>query len=244
MDSPTLKIVSLSLPEPLGSGIVVGLRNPPSGATKWLMNILDYAVSQYQSSGSLDISEPATFEVDQSWYPLRMEIHASNAEGAIIYHIQSFDPNGPNYQETLIIPDPGAYYYNMVEERFESTAPAAGFTVKITNPPEGAVLWNANFAENSFYYDPMADSGWLEIDETWEYPGDPLGCTTMRIWVLDANNNVLLDVYNLGPIENGDNYVFDCATAEEAVPSLVESMIMMMVVVMMMTMMMKSMGED
>ena len=116
-----------------------------------------------------------------------------------------------------------------------------GFTLRITNPPAGAVLWNANFAENSFNYDPIADSGWLGVDEVWEYPSDPLSCTTLRIWIIDANNNVLLDIYNLGPVENGANIIYDCTTTELPVPSILESVIPLMMVVMMMSMMMKTM---
>lgn len=119
-----------------------------------------------------------------------------------------------------------------------------GFTLRIINPPAGAVLWNANFAENSFDYDPLADSGWLGIGETWEYPSDPLGCTTLRIWILDASNNVLLDVRNLGPVENGADIVYDCSTAPLPTPPttpILESMIGLMMVVLMMTMMMEVM---
>lgn len=89
-----------------------------------------------------------------------------------------------------------------------------GFTLAITNAPEGAVLWNANFAEKSFDYDPLADSGWLGIDEAWVYPSDPLGCTTLRIWALDADDNVLFDDRNLGPIEDGKGYIYDCLSGE------------------------------
>lgn len=97
-----------------------------------------------------------------------------------------------------------------------------GFTLKVINAPPEAVLWNANFAERTFDYDPLADSGWLGIDEVWEYPSDPLGCTTLRIWALDADNNILFDVRNLGPIEDGKDYTYDCSTGAlyEAIPAL------------------------
>lgn len=87
-----------------------------------------------------------------------------------------------------------------------------GFTLEVINFPPQAVLWNANFAENSFYYDPMADSLWLGVDEIWVYPSDPRGCTTLKIWALDADNNILFDVRNLGPVNNGVNYTFNAAT--------------------------------
>lgn len=87
-----------------------------------------------------------------------------------------------------------------------------GFTLGIINAPAGAVLWNANFAEKSFEYDPIADSGWLAIDQIWKYPSDPRGTTSLHIWVVDEENNVLLDIYNLGPVDNGEDYVYDCTT--------------------------------
>jgi len=87
-----------------------------------------------------------------------------------------------------------------------------GFTLGLQNAPPEAVLWNANFAESSFNYDPFPDSGWLSLTGTWEYPSDPLGCHTMKIWALDADQNVLFDVRNLGPVNNGKHYLFDCST--------------------------------
>ena len=93
-------------------------------------------------------------------------------------------------------------------------APRVGFSLGIINPHPDAVLWNANFAERTWDYDPMADSGWLSIDESWNYPSDPLGVTTLRIWALDAGENILFDFRNLGPIESGKSYVFDYATGE------------------------------
>lgn len=89
-----------------------------------------------------------------------------------------------------------------------------GFSLRIIIAPPGAVLWNANFAERTWDYDPIADSGWLSIDESWDFPSDPLGCTTLRIWALDAEDNILFDVRNLGPIEGGKSYVFDYITGE------------------------------
>lgn len=87
-----------------------------------------------------------------------------------------------------------------------------GFTLGIANAPAGAVLWNANFAEKSFDYTPTADSGWLAIDEIWNYPSDPRGVTSLHIWILDAGNNILLNVWNLGPVNDGKDYVYDGST--------------------------------
>ncbi len=93
-------------------------------------------------------------------------------------------------------------------------APRVGFSLSLANAPEGAVLWKADFAGQSFDYDPWADSGWLGIDESWVYPSDPRDCTTMGILVIDANDNVLVHVENLGPVSAGKSYVYDCATGE------------------------------
>lgn len=87
-----------------------------------------------------------------------------------------------------------------------------GFTLGIINAPPEAVLWNANFAEQSFAYTPMADSGWLRIGDTWDYPSDPREVTSLHIMVLDAENNILLDVGNLGPVSDGKDYVYDYLT--------------------------------
>ncbi len=110
-----------ALPEPPPNGIVIGLLNPPSEAAKWVMNILDYSVTDYQSSGVKDITEAISFEFDQGWFPLRIEIWIDKIEDGVrvaIYHIQSFSPTGPDYQE-IFIPEYGSYYYNMSKERFE-----------------------------------------------------------------------------------------------------------------------------
>jgi len=92
-------------------------------------------------------------------------------------------------------------------------APAAftGFTLRLQNAPPEAVLWDANFAENSFNYTPMPDSGWIPVDAVWEYPSDPRGCVTLKVWAHDAANNVLFDTTNLGPVINGKHYAFDCS---------------------------------
>jgi len=92
-------------------------------------------------------------------------------------------------------------------------APRVGFSLGIINPPPDAVLWTAG------YYDPIglvpiADSGWLGIDESWDYPSDPLSRTTLRVWVIDAADNTLFDVTNLAVLESGKSYVYDCATGE------------------------------
>ncbi|KKN28991.1 hypothetical protein LCGC14_0848570 [marine sediment metagenome] len=89
-----------------------------------------------------------------------------------------------------------------------------GFTLRIINAPHAAAKWNGNFAENSFNYTPTADSGWLNIEQAWDYPSDPRGVTTLRVWVIDFQNNTLIDTRNLGPVDEGGEYEFNCVTKE------------------------------
>ena len=85
-----------------------------------------------------------------------------------------------------------------------------GFKLKITNAPPEAVWWMGWFTDL-----------WLEgggavvpIDEVWDCPDDPLGHETLVIQLFDAEHNVLLDVHNLGPVNDGGNYTYDCSTGE------------------------------
>ena len=131
-------------------------------------------------------------------------------------------PAGVTYEEMIAqgwTPEELAKHYPDLKpvgagpaEEEEEPAPVAGFSLRIVNAPAGAAKWNANFAEKSFGYDPMADSGWLSMDEAWEYPSDPLGVTTLRIWMVDAENNIVLDARNGGPVLDGVSYVFDAST--------------------------------
>ena len=97
-----------------------------------------------------------------------------------------------------------------------------GFTLRIENAPPEAVLWIANFWYQTFEYDPIADSGWLGIDEAWVYPSDPRGSTSLHIWIIDAYENTLLEVWDLGPVNDGKDYIYDCSTGVlyEAIPAL------------------------
>ncbi len=97
-------------------------------------------------------------------------------------------------------------------EMVDISKPVDGFGIGLVNIPKGTVKWNANFAENAFSYDPIADSGWIGVDQVWTYFEDPKDVMTLRIWMLDANNNVVVDEQNLGPVRNQTNYVFDCET--------------------------------
>jgi hypothetical protein len=88
----------------------------------------------------------------------------------------------------------------------------AGFSLSLMDILPTLVLWNANFGYKTFDYDPIADSGWLAWNESWIYPSDPLGCTSLRVWALDAQDNILFDVWNKGPIYANRKYAFNCQT--------------------------------
>ncbi len=89
-----------------------------------------------------------------------------------------------------------------------------GFTLRIINAPSGSVSWKADFAARSFDYDPIADSGWMGISQVWDYPSDPRGATTLRILIIDAQSELLLYPQNLGPVNNGQDYEYNCATGQ------------------------------
>lgn len=89
-----------------------------------------------------------------------------------------------------------------------------GFRLGLINPPHAANVWNAHLMGEMFTLQPMPDSGWLGPYETWDYPSDPGGSTTLRVWLLDFNNKVLFDIRNLGPVNDGGDYQFNCLTKQ------------------------------
>ncbi len=86
-----------------------------------------------------------------------------------------------------------------------------GFTLKITNAPPGSTHWAADFyseEEGTFIA-----SGALALDEAWDSAYNPYGATDLRVRVLDMVHAItLLDAPNLGPIEDGKSYTYDCST--------------------------------
>ncbi|MBA7601327.1 hypothetical protein ES703_08397 [subsurface metagenome] len=82
-----------------------------------------------------------------------------------------------------------------------------GFTLRITNPPVEAVLWTA-----LFYDEPRIWSPVLELDESWDYVDDPEGRTDLMVRVFDTDLREIFTASNLGPIEDGKSYTYDCAT--------------------------------
>ncbi len=90
-----------------------------------------------------------------------------------------------------------------------------GFTLKIINPPEGYYRWSALFYNEPRIYSPV-----LELDELWDYPDDPQGRTDLMVRVFDSDLREIFTDSNLGPIEDGKSYTYDCATGAlyEAIP--------------------------
>ena len=89
-----------------------------------------------------------------------------------------------------------------------------GFTLRIINAPSGATHWSAHFyseAEGRFISPP----GMLALDAIWDCAFNPYGTTDLRVVVLDAvHARTVLDVHNLGPVNDGQDYEFNCSTRE------------------------------
>ena len=132
----------LPLPEPPEKGVIVGLRNPPSGATMWTLTLTDWDITvpirEISGKDRLDIAEAATFEIPSGLkFPLRIlalqitKWNEARTALIVLYEIQSFRPYlwdwnkgdwgdepDPAYRE-VFIPGYGSYYYNVAAERFE-----------------------------------------------------------------------------------------------------------------------------
>lgn len=118
--------------------ITVALKNPPSGATKWQMSVIDWDITEIMSWGAKEqdnIRESATFNIPPEWkFPLRIGIRIYqklNDKSQQLYSVQSYrpylydwdtgtytGPPDPDYRE-VFIPEYGDYYYNVATERFE-----------------------------------------------------------------------------------------------------------------------------
>lgn len=130
------------LPEPPAEGVVVGLLNPPSGANKWQIRIIDDVGLKTLAWGVAahgNIDDVAIFELSPEWlFPLAVDIgvyHSWQENGEWhaqqLYRVQSQHPYlwdfdkmkwsnipDPTYKE-VFIPEYGSYYYNVAAERFE-----------------------------------------------------------------------------------------------------------------------------
>jgi len=122
--------------------VQVGLRNPPSGANKWQIRIIDDVGIETLLWGIDDhnnIEDAAVFELSPDWlFPLSVDIGIyeewqENAEwhARQLYRVQSLHPYlwdfdkmawgdepDPYYRE-VFIPDFGSYYFNVATEQFE-----------------------------------------------------------------------------------------------------------------------------
>ena len=92
-------------------------------------------------------------------------------------------------------------------------AAQVGFTLGIVNPPPGSTHWAADFfSEEEGAFISTAP---LNLDEAWDCEYNPYGATDLRIRVLDMVNAITVhDAPNLGPIESGRSYIYDCATGQ------------------------------
>ncbi len=120
----------------------VMLRNPPSEATMWSMNLVDWDVSVPIYWGNtkdrLAFEDQAVFEIPGGInFPLRvmsLQISRWNEAGTaliVLYEIQSYRPflydfdlsqygddPDPSYRD-VFIPNYGSYYYNVSKEKFQ-----------------------------------------------------------------------------------------------------------------------------
>lgn len=102
-----------------------------------------------------------------------------------------------------------------------SLAARAGFSLSIVNPPPDAIKWTALFLNEPMIYSRVFDLG--EDEYAWKYPGNedwvaprasPFNREDLLIRTFDVNLTPTIQGQNLGPLEPGVDYVFDCATGE------------------------------
>ena len=118
--------------------VTVALKNPPSGANKWQMRIVDDVGLKTMTWGGDahgNIKDTAIFLFPANWlFPLSVDIiiyeeWQENTEwhARQLYKAQSIWPSLPNYLE-VFIPDSGSYYYNVATEQFEGLASPIAIT--------------------------------------------------------------------------------------------------------------------
>lgn len=129
--------------------VKVELKNPPSGADKWQMSVVDWDITAIQSWGTTardNIGEIAIFDIPAEWsFPLRINIRIYetlyDTHGRQLYGVQSYRPYlwdwdlddwgtepDPTYK-AIFIPGPGSYYYNAATEKFELIEAAIAGTI-------------------------------------------------------------------------------------------------------------------
>jgi len=117
--------------------VKVELKNPPSGATKWQMSVIDWDVTTIQNWGTKEqdnIRELAIFDIPAEWkFPLRIivAIYQKINGSQQLYRVQSYKPylwdwdisdwgtEPDSTYKAIFIPGPGSYYYNVATEKFE-----------------------------------------------------------------------------------------------------------------------------
>lgn len=127
-------IAALARAAPTGQ-VAVALKNPPSGANKWQVQVVDWDVTEVLDWGVEvrvnNIAQVATFEIPPYWnFPLRIMLYIYHKwqedtewHGRQLYGVQScwetaWGEPRPDYKE-IFIPDYGAYYFNVATEEFE-----------------------------------------------------------------------------------------------------------------------------
>lgn len=117
--------------------VTVRLRNPPIGATKWQMGVVDWditAIINWGTTAQDNIGDSAVFDIPAGWkFPLRIVIGIyQKVNGSRqLYRVQSYRPYlwdwdlndygtepDPTYK-AIFIPAPGSYRYNVSTEGFE-----------------------------------------------------------------------------------------------------------------------------
>lgn len=81
-----------------------------------------------------------------------------------------------------------------------------GFTLKLQYAHDAFIGEKYWWAE----YDMGVYSGWLDIDETWNCIYGAYNATDLAIYVADADWSIFFQDTNLGPIQDGKAYKYDC----------------------------------
>jgi len=108
----------------------VTLKNPPSGATKWSMSVVNDGMTFSQSWGvnaHNNIGIQAFFDIPLDWFPLWVSITIDSEyededgwHAIELYHVQSMSSLWADYKN-IPIESLGAYYFNVATEQFEKS---------------------------------------------------------------------------------------------------------------------------
>ena len=84
-----------------------------------------------------------------------------------------------------------------------------GFTLELKNAPGFWPLWYSVKWSGSY---GLVTSGWLDIGEIWDCPYGAYGATDLTILVVDAGWDYTHQKSDLGPVNDGEAYIYDCNT--------------------------------